>query len=728
MELFHQADVLAWLDTRPIPGRLRRASEPEGTTYGDRARRALAEQEASTEDTSAPGLPPRHDPRARQRVRELMSEPVDRVRGAGSVVDYMNLLLCLLFLRNARGPQWEDVVRWAGTGHGSDGANALLVHIGSATDELLKRLGVAPGMHQALLRLEPRTYDDLKRVVERVGQLDRSAFRLVLDEYEMRAGLRSGEFFTPRAVVRIMVEIARTECRKGVPRTIYDPYARGGELLVEAVAACAAEGSGPIGLDVRGDSHEHETMRLANMNLALQGARPRVKLTRGAPWADPVGSRNTPRFDLVLTNPPFNMSDSAGEARTQGAWPYGAPPVGNDNFAYVQHVLGMLDENGSAAVVMPNKAGNSANQAEIEIRRNMVESGVVKCVIALPDRLFSSTSVPVSVWILVHPARNCDGVLFLDARGLGTKRKGKRVLEEEDVRAVLAAYRSAVPPRTGAHTGREWDGGVLSAVVPRAVLRTVDYSLSPTDHVRAEHPRQEGADSALGEAFREVEARRREVHDVDSATALAGLELKRPGSGEWRTVKLSELCEIKAGPSYTLLRAEQRTPEGDVPLVFPKNLKNGHVEDPGDRRVPRGLAERLAAFRLRTDDIVCIRSGAIGPPALVRAGQSGWLMSTNLLRLRLREDAQADPEYLLACLSRPEAVAWVRDRATATGTPSISAKALGHQQVVLPPYDEQRRVARALAALEAQATAHLRLAAALSDVRAAAVERLVGRR
>ncbi|MCZ2526973.1 type I restriction-modification system subunit M/S [Streptomyces sp. HB2AG] len=653
---------------------------------------------------------------------------MDRVRGAGSVVDYMNLLFCLLFLRGARGPQWENVMHAAHAGNGSDGANALLSHIGEATDELLKHLGVAPGMRERLLRLEPRTYSDLMQVVERAEKLDRGAFRLVLDEYEMRAGLRSGEFFTPRAVVRIMVEIARTECRRETPRAVYDPYARGGEFLVEAVAACGAGKDGSKIPNTFGYGHGHGTVRLANMHLALRGARPGVRLTRDAPWGESRCFRNTSQSDLVLTNPPFNMSDSTGEARIQGTWPYGPPPVGNDNFAYVQHVLEALDEGGSAAVVMPNKAGNSANKAEADIRRAMVERGVVKCVIALPDRLFSSTPVPVSVWILVHPARNCDEVLFLDARGLGTRRKGKRVLEEEDVRAVLTAYRSAVPPRVGAHAGLEWDRGVLSAVVPRTALRAGNCSLSPTDHVCAGQSRQEDAGSAFEKALRGMEACRQEMHDADSAVAPADLELGQPVPTGQRSVKLSELFEIKAGPSYNLLRGEQRTPDGEVPLVFPKNLKNGRIEDPGDRRVPAWLAERLKNYQLQEGDIVCIRSGAMGPPALVRPEQGGWLMSTNLLRLRLREDAQADPEYLLACLGRPEAVAWVRDRATATGAPSISAEALGHQEVVLPSFEEQRRIARALAAIEAQATAHLRFAAAVSDVRAAVVERMAGRR
>jgi type I restriction enzyme M protein len=657
-----------------------------------------------------------------------MGEPVDRVRGAGSVVDYMNLLLCLLYLRGAGGPRWEGVAYRARNGRGSDGAAALLSHIGTATDELLKGLGAVPGMRETLLGLEPRTYGDLKGVVDQVEDLDRSAFRLVLDEYEMRAGLRSTEFFTPRAVARIMVRIVRTECHGKAPGRVYDPYARGGELLAEAVAECATGGD-VSALDVRGYSHGRDAMRLASMNLALQGVRPGVVLGRSTPWAPHRGRHDAERFDLVLTNPPFNMSDSAGEPRAQGAWLYGPPPIGNDNFAYVQHVLESLDEDGAAAVVMPNKASNSANEAEVKIRRAMVERGVVRCVTALPDRLFSSTPVPVSVWILVSPTRPCEEVLFLDARALGSRRNGKRVLVDEDVEAVLTAYRSALPPQAGAHAGLPRDTGVLSAVVPRAVLlRTMDHSLSPTDHVHAGQPRQEDAESAFEKAAHEVEARRRELLGADSAAALGGIELECPTPAERREVRLSELCRIKAGPSYSLLRAEQRKPDGGVPLVFPKDLDNGRIQGPGIRRVPWELAERLRGFQLQAGDIVCVRSGAIGQPALVRPEQSGWLMSTNLLRLRLCEEARVDPEYLLACLSRPGAVAWVRDRATATGAPSISATALGNQQVVLLPHGEQQRIARALAALEAQVSAHLRFADAVRDARAALVEHLVNSR
>lgn len=113
-----------------------------------------------------------------------------------------------------------------------------------------------------------------------------------------------------------------------------------------------------------------------------------------------------------------------------------------------------------------------------------------------------------------------------------------------------------------------------------------------------------------------------------------------------------------------------------VPVVFPRHLRDGEVSDSGDERVASELADRLGRYRLEAGDIVCVRAGAMGPPALVRREQAGWLMSSNVIRLRCREDAQVLPGYLLAVLSRPEAIDWVRDRAAATAAPFITKAVL----------------------------------------------------
>ncbi|WP_329239460.1 N-6 DNA methylase (plasmid) [Streptomyces sp. NBC_01460] len=731
-DLFHRAGVLAWLDERPVPGRLLQG-DSEGTTFGARARAALAGKPQTVSDapeTVEPDMRP--DPRDVDHVRALMGQLCERVRGAGSRVDYVNLLASLHFLRRFKGPEWDDVVTMSRTGEGSDGAAALLQHIAGGLDEQLRRHGMRPAMRQSLARLEPRSYNDLRHVVHLVGELGHRAFDLMLDEYELLAGLDSGEFFTPRAVADLMVRIAGENTEGEVPLSVYDPYTRGGELLAAATTWCAEQGVAPPRMEVCGITHGRDTAPLATMNLTLRGARPRVFVSSDrSPW-NTATAFSGKRFDLVLSNPPFNMSDSTGEPRNEGNWPYGPPPLGNDNLAYVQHVLSSLEEGGTAAVIMPNKAGNSANKAEKAIRRAVVERGAMKAVVALPDRLFSHTSVPVSVWFLVHPSQACDDILFLDARQVGIPNRGKRTLRDEDVQAVVDAYRYAGGNRDGMGQSLL----VPTTVVDRQTVQERDWSLSPMDHIDTHEPRRGAAEAAHAEVLHELEQRKREVREADLAAGVALERLEheegQDGPVEWERVVLSSLCGartttggIQAGPSYSLLKKHMAT-VGGVPLVYPQNLREGRIEKlADDRRVAERAARSLDRFRLRPGDIVCVRTGAMGPPALVRDVGADWLMSTNVIRLRVdeRHRDRVHPGYLAAYLGRPESVAWVRDRASATGAPSISAAALGNQPVLLPPYTEQQRVVAVLDALDAQAMAHSRLAEAVAATRTAVVER-----
>ncbi|MBC7269879.1 MAG: restriction endonuclease subunit S [Streptomyces sp.] len=161
-----------------------------------------------------------------------------------------------------------------------------------------------------------------------------------------------------------------------------------------------------------------------------------------------------------------------------------------------------------------------------------------------------------------------------------------------------------------------------------------------------------------------------------------------------------------------------------VPVVFPKHLRDGRVTDSVDERVSPELAERLARYRLAPGDIVCVRSGAMGPPAMVRDDQRGWLMSSNVIRLRCRQDAGVLPHYLLAVLSRPDAVNWVRDRAAATAAPFITKDALGRQEVLLPPLDVQQEIAELLLLLGERSDAHRDLAAAVTHARGLLLDQL----
>ncbi|MGW1767701.1 N-6 DNA methylase [Streptomyces sp. NPDC002073] len=740
---FLQSDVLDWLDDRPVPPHLRRPEEGDDATYGRRARSALAH--SGTDEAPGAQRPPTPAavPAARQGrptrrtaeggnrqvVRELMGALADQVRGSGSMENYTHLLAALHFLRAGPGARWIEVRHQARAGRS---AGEALECIGLAVDEEVQRLGMLPRFTEALSDLVPRNAEVLERVMDLVAGLDGNAFQLLIEEYETHARLRSREFFTPQGVVWLMLGLARTSHGRE-PLTVYDPYVRGGEFLA---AACAASedsrrhhpgGHEPI--KVFGQTTSAAVAPLAGINLALHGVRSGIRMCDREPWTDGPDLRG--KADVVLTNPPFNMNDSAGATCRTGTWTYGPPPLDNANFAYVQHALAALREGGRVAIVMPNKAGNSGSPAEAAIRRAMVQAGVVECVIRMPAKLFSGTAVPVSVWLLRHPDEPCEEVLFVEAGHLGTKKGPRSVLEDADAQTILNTYKAHNDARFRSLVDDQRLETVPSVLVNRQTLLEGACSLNPLDHIpsaerRPDEPSDPRAgDDAVEAAFSEVEwlresSARADVRAADLREEFTPFLKSEAGRPE---VQLAEICEIKAGPSFSRLSKKDRRADGTVPVVFPRHLREGRITDTGEERVSYELAERLGNYRLEPGDIVCVRAGKTVPPALVEAGHADWLMSTNLIRIRGKQDAEVHPEYLVTWLRRPEVITWIEDRSAATAVPSISTAALGRLKVRLPSLPQQQRIAELTQALEDQALAHQALAAAVTRAHGLLVER-----
>lgn len=747
-DCFRRSEVMSWLARRLVPSEWLAADEPVGITYADRsqkreetrkppattARRRLSAGSPYRIPTGAVDEP---HPKNQRIVNDLMGILVDRVRGAASVLDYLNLLLCLHYLRGAAADRFETLAARARTLNGLDEAAQLLRDIGREADQDIRGLGAQSSMQEALRRLEPRTARDLRNVVDAMSRLDEDVFGLILDEYEQRAALGSGEFFTPRAVVRVMSRLACSELGPGKPESVYDPYARDGGFLIEASAACALDEEGlPREKAVRtyGETRRADTWQLATMNLLLHGVSPALDLKRTAPWNDSPGQVPSGLFDIVLTNPPFNMTDPGRAERSDGQWAYGAPPLDNDNFAWVQHCLSKLREGGRASIIMPNKAGNSGHKAERTIRRNLVESGVVDCVIALPAQLFTGTAVPVSVWLLRHPDTPCDKALFLDARHMGAKRGSRRVLNATDAETLLTAYRAhrnlgeAAPP-FGTTTVEQQ---VPGALVTREELRRSDYSLNPLDHVERQRDREDNREHGLESARERLSYAERHLRDTrDVAARLPfvgdGAPLSRRNQPT-STPTLDLLCEIQAGPSYSKLGKAQRSTDGPIPVVFPRHLRDRQISDEQDERVSEETARRLRNFELRERDIVCVRSGAIVPPALVQKHQASWLMSPNVIRLRVlkEQESRVLPEYLFHYLCLDESVAWMQDRAAATAAPSLRTESLGSLRIPLPELTEQHEIVAVLNGLDELDRAHRTVAASLRNTRIALAGALLG--
>ena len=268
-------------------------------------------------------------------------------------------------------------------------------------------------------------------------------YEYFLGKFAGQEGRGAGEFYTPRSVVRLLVEMLEPFSGR-----VYDPCCGSGGMFVQSAEFVAAHGGRRTDISVYGQEFVGATWRLARMNLALRGIDADL-----SDHADDTFHRDQHpdlRADYILANPPFNKDDWFSEALADDPrWKYGVPPKGNANFAWVQHFVHHLAPNGTAGFVLANGSLSSKQSGEGEIRRKLVEADLVDCIVALPEKLFLNTGIPVSLWFLSknrhgngHRERRGE-VLFIDARQLGRmETRTLRVLDPEDVARIADTYHS----------------------------------------------------------------------------------------------------------------------------------------------------------------------------------------------------------------------------------------------------------------------------------------------
>lgn len=267
-------------------------------------------------------------------------------------------------------------------------------------------------------------------------------YEYFLGQFASAEGKNGGEFYTPTSIVKTLVEMI--EPYKG---RIYDPACGSGGMFIQS-EKFVGEHKGKISdLSIYGQELNSTTWKLCKMNLAIRGLDGNI----GESHADTFHNdlHKTLKADYVLANPPFNIKDWGGASLTDDIrWKFGVPPEGNANFAWLSHIVHHLSPNGVAGVVLANGALSSNTSNEGVIRTNLIVNKLVDAIVALPDKLFYSTGIPVSLWILNRNKLNAsnhrsreDEILFIDARNLGEMvDRRHRELSDEDVKKIANTY------------------------------------------------------------------------------------------------------------------------------------------------------------------------------------------------------------------------------------------------------------------------------------------------
>ncbi len=305
-------------------------------------------------------------------------------------------------------------------------------------------------------------------------------FEYFLGEFALAEGRKGGQFYTPKSVVELLVEML--EPYKG---RVFDPCCGSGGMFVQSEKFVADHQGKVNDISIYGQESNQTTWRLAKMNLAIRGIdSSQVKWNNEGSFLN--DSHKDLKADYVIANPHFNDSDWSGDLlKKDGRWKYGTPPVGNANYAWIQHFLYHLSPSGQAGFVLAKDSLTSKTSGEGSIRKELIEARLVDCIVNLPAKLFLNTQIPASLWFLSRNKANgkfrsrTDEILFIDARNMGHLiNRRTRELSEDDITYISETYHKWRNPK-----GKYEDikGFCNTATIEK--VRELDYVLTPGRYV-----------------------------------------------------------------------------------------------------------------------------------------------------------------------------------------------------------------------------------------------------
>ena len=320
--------------------------------------------------------------------------------------------------------------------------------------------GVLPKVY-ARQNLDPTSLGELIDLVSNIALGDAKArsadvlghvFEYFLGEFALAEGKKGGQFYTPKSVVELLV--AMLQPYKG---RVFDPCCGSGGMFVQS-ERFVTEHQGKVNdISIYGQESNQTTWRLCKMNLAIRGIdSSQVKWNSEGSFLN--DAHKDLKADYIIANPPFNVSDWEANYCVKMDVGNMEPPVGNANYAWIQHFLYHLAPNGQAGFVLAKGSLTSKTSGEGDIRKALIENKLIDCIVNLPAKLFLNTQIPASLWFMSRNRTNgkyrdrSNEILFIDARNLGHLiNRRTRELSDEDIQKIAETYHNW---RTDSEAGR----------------------------------------------------------------------------------------------------------------------------------------------------------------------------------------------------------------------------------------------------------------------------------
>ncbi len=388
-------------------------------------------------------------------LERTLWEATDKLRKNLDAGEYKHIVLGLIFLKYISAAHFvvPPKARWSYLKE-CTGAPVIGQTIAEAMEEIEKMNPTLQGIFPKEYfrpHLDPGNLGQLIDLIDSIAIGSREAnnnntdllgkvYEYFLGCFALAEGKKSGQFYTPPCVVKLMVEMLRPY--KG---SVYDPCCGSGGMFVQSERFTLAHQGRLADISLYGQESNAAAHRLCRMNLAIRDIN-----AANIKWNNQGSFLNDAhpnlKADYILANPPFNDSDWNGHLlKNDSRWVFGIPPDGNANFAWLQHILYHLAPCGTSGVVLVNGSLTTQNTNEEHIRKKMVENGIVECIVSLPDRLFYNTGIPACVWFLANnekqKKRPASQILFIEARSLGRMiTRSNRELSPDEINTIAGVY------------------------------------------------------------------------------------------------------------------------------------------------------------------------------------------------------------------------------------------------------------------------------------------------